>query len=159
MKIRLSVLWKVPVLCVVNGLLSYYLTIYLGGFFFVVETVGADGVEQFGADPLRSEIFNGVLFLLLLLLGGHFALRTMTKVEIGVSALIAAALYGAVVLAQICVPDFPLSVSIQLAPFQNWVTIPSSLLLAVTDHFNFSALASCFTPLLFVPFGKKAGAA
>lgn len=155
MKVRLSVLWKVPVLCVINGLISFYLTAYLGGFFFAVSRVGEDGVTQLSADPLRSTIFHLVLFLLLLFLGGRYVLHSMTRAEIAVSAGIATVLFGAVVVAQICVPDFPISVSVQLAMLQEWVSAPSSLFLAVTDHFNFSVLVSCFSPFLFVPFGKR----
>ena len=47
MKIRGNQLWKVPVFCVLAGIVSYYLTIYLGGRFYVVTS--PDGVLSIGA--------------------------------------------------------------------------------------------------------------
>ena len=68
MKLRFNTLWRVPVFCIVFSWISYYLTFYIGGFFFTAKTVGAGGITQVSADPLRSAIFNGLLFLIVLLL-------------------------------------------------------------------------------------------
>ena len=56
--------------------------VYLGRFFFVVQDMGPDGVIQISADPIRSAIFHGVLFLVVLFVGGLWAFRNMTKTEI-----------------------------------------------------------------------------
>ena len=88
MKIQAKTLWKVPVYCAVASWISSYATVYLGRFFFVVQEMGADGVIQVSADPIRSAIFNGVLFLIVLFVGGLWAFRNMTKKEIAVSAAI-----------------------------------------------------------------------
>ena len=56
MKLRLNTLWRVPVFCFVFSWISYYLTIYIGGFFFTVKTIGADGITELSADPVRSAI-------------------------------------------------------------------------------------------------------
>ena len=90
MTIRPQTLWRVPVFCAVASAVSFFLTVYLGRFFFVVETTGADGVPVISADPLRSALFNGVLFVLVLLAGGLLAFRSMTRREIAVSAAIGA---------------------------------------------------------------------
>lgn len=155
MKLRFNTLWRVPVFCIVFSWISSYLTVYIGGFFFTVKTVGADGITQLSADPLRSAIFSGLLFLIVLLLGGLWAFRSMTKAEIGVSAAIASALYLAIVLAQLNISSFPLSLSIKLASFQNWTGTLSSFLLKLTNNFQLSVLLSNLAPFLFVPFGKK----
>ena len=155
MKLRFNTLWRVPVFCIVFSWISYYLTVYIGGFFFTVKPVGADGITQLSADPLRSAIFNGFLFLIVLLLGGLWAFRSMTKAEIGVSAAIASALYLAIVLAQLYIPSFPLSLSIKLAMVQNWTGTLSSFLIKLTNNFQLSVLLSNLAPFLFVPFGKK----
>ena len=47
---------------------------------------GADGAVEVSVDPLRSTLFQGVLFLAILLLGGLWAFRSMTKLEIAASA-------------------------------------------------------------------------
>ena len=62
MKLRFNTLWRVPVFCIVFSWISYYLTIYIGGFFFTVKTIGADGITELSVDSVRSAIFNGLLF-------------------------------------------------------------------------------------------------
>lgn len=155
MKIRIQTLWKVPVFCMVASLISFYLTVYIGGFFFTVKTLGTDGITQVSADPLRSAIFNGVLFLLVLLVGGLLVFRSMTKAEIAVSVGITSGIYLLIVLAQLYMPGFPLSLSITLAYIQNWTGILSSFLLKLTNNLTLSVIFSSFAPLLFIPFGKK----
>lgn len=155
MKIRFNTLWRVPIFCTVASWISFYLTVYLGRYFFVVKTVGADGVTEVSADPLRSAIFNEVLFLIVLLLGGLWAFQSMTKVEIAVSSAILSAIYLVLILMQLYLSNVPVSLSFKLAAFQNWSGILSSFLLRLTNHFNFSLLLSTLAPFLFVPFGKK----
>lgn len=156
MKVRIQTLWKIPVYCAAASWVSFYLTVYLGGPFFTVSTVGADGVTELSADPVRSAIFSGVLFLAVLLVGGLWVVRSMTKAEAAVSAGIASGIYLLIVLAQLCIPNFPLSLSVALAYIQNWTGTLSSLLLKLTDNLTLSVILSSFAPLLFIPFGRKA---
>lgn len=153
MKLRMQTLWKVPVYCAVASWISFYVTAYLGRFFFVVQEMGSDGVIQVSADPVRSAIFNGALFLIVLLVGGFWAFRNMTKKEIAVSAAIMTAIYLLLDVMQILMPNY--SVSLFFAYIQNWVAIPCSLLFSFTDNFTVSAIFSSFAPLLFIPFGGK----
>ena len=153
MKLRPGTLWRVPVFCIIASWLSYYITIY-GGFFYVVRTTGADGAVEVSVDPLRSTIFQGVLFLAILLLGGLWAFRSMTKLEIAASAALISALYLVVILLQLYLPGFPPALSVWLAPFQNWKGILSSLLLRFMN-FHLALAASAFAPFLFVPFGRR----
>lgn len=155
MKLRIQTLWKVPVYCAISSWVSFYLTVYICGFFFTVQTLGADGVTQVSVDPIRSAIFNGVLFLLVLLVGGLWAFRSMTKAEVAVSAGIASGIYLLIVLAQLYIPIFPLSLSITLAYIQNWTGTLSSFLLKMTNNLTLSVILSSFAPLLFTPFGEK----
>lgn len=155
MKIRPKTLWRVPVYCLVASVASFFLTAYLGGFVFGVQTVRPDGAIELSIDPLRSAVFDGALFVGILLLGGFWFRRCMTRREIAVSAAITSLIYLAIVLAQICIPNFPLSVSIRLAYIQNWTAEVSSLLFRLTQNTNLSAVTACFCPMLFVPFGKK----
>lgn len=153
MKLRFNTLYRVPVFCFVAGWLSFYATVYLGRFFFVVQKTGLDGVMQYYPDPVRSGVFSGVLFLLVLLIGGLWAFRNMTKKEIAVSAAIASAFYLVIVLCQLIIKDFPV-LSI-LTYIQNWVGIPNSFLFSLTGNLSLSAIISSFAPLLFILFGKK----
>ena len=153
MKLRPGTLWRVPVFCIIASWLSYYITIY-GGFFYVVRTTGADGAVEVSVDPLRSTLFQGVLFLAILLLGGLWAFRSMTKLEIAASAALISAVYLVVLLLQLYLPGFPPALSVWLAPFQNWKGIFSSLLLRFIN-FHLALAASAFAPFLFVPFGRR----
>lgn len=155
MKLRIRTLWRVPVYCIISSWISYYLTVYLGGFFFAVQTTRPDGVIEVSADPLRSVIFSGVLFLAVLLLGGFWAFRTMTKRELAVSAVIASAFFLALTLAQMYIPDFSLSASMVFVKLQNWTGTLANLLYRLTQHLTLSALLANLAPLLFIPFGSK----
>lgn len=155
MKLRFNTLWRVPVFCIVFSWISYYLTLYFGGSFFGVTTARPDGTMELSVDPLRSAVFHGCLFVVVLLLGGLWFFRSMTKREIAVSAAIISGLYLAVALAQLFVPNFPVSLSIKLTPFQNWPGTVASFLLKLTDNFEFSILLANLAPFFFVPFGKK----
>ena len=155
MKVRIQTLWKVPVYCAVASWISFYLTVYLGGFFFTVKTVGADGITQVSADPIRSAIFNAVLFLIVLLVGGLWAFRSMSKAEIAASSAITSVIYLLIALAQLYILNFPLSLSVILAYIQNWISIVSSLILKLTDNLTASVILSSFAPLLFIPFCRK----
>lgn len=155
MPIRSKTLWRIPVYCMVSGLISFYLTAYIGGFFFTVKTVDADGIINLSADPTRSLIFHGVLFAAILLLGGLWFFRDMNRKELAVSAAMASALYLILALGQIYVPDLLRSLAVPLAMIQNWNAFVSSLLIQITSNITLSALLSNLAPFLFVFFGKK----
>lgn len=155
MKLRVNTLWRVPLFCLISSWISFYVTVYIGGFFFTVKSVGADCVTELSADPLRSAVFSGCLFIAILLLGGLWAFRSMTKAEIAVSAAIISSIYLAVTLAQLYMPGFPIALSAKLASVQNWTAILSSLLIKLTNNLQLSVLLSCLAPFLFVPFGKQ----
>ena len=156
MTVRAKTLWRVPVFCTIASWLTYYITIYLGGFFYTVTTQGADGAVEVSVDPVRSAVFAGVLFLAVLLAGGLWAFRSMTKAEIACSAAILSAIYLVIILLQLFLPDFPLSLSVPLVPFQNWSTLLSSIVgKLIGGTFPLSLLLSVLTPFLFVPFGRR----
>lgn len=155
MNFRIKTLWKVPAYCAVSSWISFYLTVYIGGFFFTVQTIDADGRILLSADPVRSLIFNVVLVLAVLLVGGFWVLRSMTKAEIAVSAAIASGIYLLMVLAQLLIPEFPLEISVVLAYFQNWTGTLSSFLMKLGFELSAASVLSSFAPLLLIPFGKK----
>lgn len=148
-------LWRVPVLCLVGSWVAFYLTVYLGRFFFVVKTMGEDGIPVISADPVRSSIFHWVLFLLILVVGGIWFLRGMTKKEIALSAAIISGIYLILVLLQLYLPSFPLGVSVILAQFQDWTGTVSNTLYQITGNLPLSTITACFCPFLFVFFGKS----
>ncbi len=151
MKIRRNMLWKVPVFCLVFSWISFYLTRYLGRFIFITQDIGADGATIWSTDSLRLFIFNGVLFLSVLLLGGLWAFKTMTKAEIAVSATIASAIYFAIFLTQFYLPGL----FVYIFSLSTWTSLLSSGLFQLTNNMNISLLLAQLAPFLFVPFGKK----
>lgn len=155
MTIRPQTLWRVPVFCAVASIVSFYLTIYLGRFFIVVETLGTDGVPVISADPLRSALFNGAVFVLVLLAGGLLAFRSMTRREIAASAAIFAGIDLVLCLIQLLAPNLLLPLLLPVSLIQNWTAVPTSALYHLTGNLPVSALVACLSPFLFVPFGKR----
>ena len=153
MQVRVNSLWKVPVFCAVTSWASFQLTVYLGRF-YITESI-VDGVNHISADPLRSNICTAVLFLTFLLIGGLWFRRSMTKKEIAVSAAIASVLYFVVILAELCIPMFPVAWSVSLAYVSNWCGIFGSFLGKLLPSSTLVTILSRFAPLLFIPFGKK----
>lgn len=155
MNVRVNTLWRVPVFYLCASWFCFYLTVYLGRFIFVVKETGADGVTEISVDPIRSSIFDLVLLLAVLLLGGLWACRGMTKLEIFLSAAIIAAVYVIIDLLQLSPLEFPVPLSLMLSKFQDINGMVCSLLLRLTNHLAFSVLISGLTPFLLVLFGKK----
>ena len=112
-------------------------------------------MTQVSIDPFRSAIFYAACFLIVLLVGGLWVFRSMSKAEIRISAGIAAGIYLIMVLAQLYIPNFPPSLSMPLAYIQNWTGMLSSFLMELTDNVTISVILSSFAPLLFIPFGRK----
>lgn len=86
---RIRTLWRVPVFCLLASALSYWLTIFPGYLFYVNRAANADGSIAVSVDPLRSTLLQIALFLLVLLAGGLWAFRSMTRREIAFFCVIA----------------------------------------------------------------------
>lgn len=155
MKIRLNTLWRVPAFCLAASWVTFQLTIRMG-WFFVVKTTGPDGVVNASIDPVRSTIFDVALFLLVLLAGGLWFFRSMTKAEIAASAAIIAAFYLTVTLLELILPSFSVTLGVMLAEFFDWTSTIASLLYQAVHQLEFSTILACFAPFLFIPFGKNA---
>ena len=152
---RVRTLWRVPVFCLLASLLSYWRTVFAGPLFYVNRVANADGSIEVFVDPLRGTLFKIVLFLLVLLPGGLWAFRSMTRREIACSAALLILPMLAIVLAQLFLPGFPLKVSVFLSPFYNWSGSLSSLLMRCSLPLPAATIIAQFAPLLFVPFGRQ----
>ena len=108
---RVRTLWRVPVFCLLASAVSYWLTIFPGYLFYVNRVANADGSIEVSVDPPRGTLFKIALFLLVLLLGGLWAFRSMSRREIACSAALLILPMLAIVLAQLFLPGFPLKVS------------------------------------------------
>lgn len=155
MNIRVRTLWRVSVFGLLASLLCYWLTIFPGYLFYVKRTELGDGSVEVSTDPLRTLLFEGVLFLLVLLVGGLWAFRPMTRREIACSAALLVLPLLAVVLAQLLLPSFPLKVSLFLARFYTWTGSLAYLLTRCSLPLPAATVAAQFAPLLFIPFGRR----
>lgn len=154
MKLRKKSWWSVPLYCAVSSWISFYLTVFIGARFYVVKSIDASGVTKVEMDPVRVVILNAVLFLLVLVVGG-LLFRRMTRAELALPAAIASGIYLFIVVCQLRIPSFPLSLSLALAYVQNWTGTLASFLMKLGLGLNLSVILSSFAPLLFVPFGRK----
>ena len=152
MKLRANTLWRVPVFCVLAGIVCYYLTVYLS-VFYAVKTVGEDGTINLSVDPVRSAIFQGVLFAAGLVVGGLFLFRSMSKREIAVSAVIAVALEAALSGLLYAASHFAPTLVTWLLPLTQWTGALGSVLTRITQIPAVSWIG-LLAPFLFVPFGR-----
>jgi len=156
MNIRVGTLWRVPVFCLLSSLACYWLTIFPGALIYVNRTVGENDTIEVSTDPVRLVLFQVVLILAVLLAGGLWAFRSMTRREIAASAALLILPMLAIVLAQLFLPAFPLEVSLFLSRFYCWTGNLASLLMQLSLPLPASTILAQFAPLLFVPFGRRA---
>ena len=147
--------WRIPAYCALAGLVTFWLMVMIGGRLVAVTDVGADGIPTISVDPIRSALFNGVLFVAVLLLGGLWFLKGMTKREIAISAAIASLIYLLLVAFQIYLPDLAGRYVMQITHLQNWIAIPGALMSQLTRDIRTGIWMTNFTPFLFLLFGKK----
>ena len=152
MKLRVNTLWRVPVFCVLAGIVCYYLTVYLN-VFYAVKPVGEDGSISVSTDPVRAAIFQGVLFAVGLVVGGLFLFRAMSKTEIAVSAAIAVALEAALSGLLYAASQFSPTAVVWLLPLTQWTGALGSVLTRITQVPAVSWIGM-LAPFLFVPFGR-----
>lgn len=155
MKLRVNTLWHVPVFSLLAGIVCYYLTVYLS-VFYTVKTVGEDGTINLSVDPVRSAIFQAVLFVAGLLVGGLLLFRSMSKTEITLSAAIAVALQAALSGLLYVAAQFAPTLVNWLLPLTQWTGALGSVLTRITQVPAVSWIG-LLAPLLFVPFGKGSG--
>ena len=147
--------WRVPVYCMAAGIVTFWVTVLIGGRLFAVTGMGTDGIPTISVDPLRSAIFNGVLFAAVLLIGGLWFLKGMTKRDIAVSAAIASLMYLLLVAFQVFMPTVAGQFVIQITHLQNWIAIPGTLVTQLTRNVKVGIWLTNLTPFLFLLFGKK----
>ena len=155
MKAGIKNLWKVPVYCMIASWISFYFIVYIGRFFFMIKTIDTDGITHVSVNSVGYVIVDIAIFLIVLLIGGLWVFRSMTKAEVAISAGIMSAIYLLTVFVQMYVPDLPIALSDSLIYIQTWMGTLSSLLAKLTDHRSISIILSSFAPLLFILFARK----
>ena len=154
MTVRKNTLWKVPIFCIITGFISSYLSTFLTSKFAIA--ILSDGSVTI--DNTRSFIIQGIIFLLVLVIGGFLVFRNMSKIEIFFSASI-------VVIFQIALIFIQLIFNITTGPgaifFLNiyqlteWSNVVTEMLCKVINNGWMCSFISSLTPYLFIPFGKN----
>ncbi len=139
-----------------SSCISFYLLVWLYSLFCITKTVDANGVTHVSANPVSSTLVGMAVLLGVLLIGGFWLCRSMTRREVAVSAGILSVIYVLWVLSEILFPGWDTSTLAISA--MNLNAVVSSLLYRLTGHFELSSLLACFIPLLFVLFAGKSPA-
>lgn len=156
MKVRVNMLWKVPVFCLCAGFASFWLTVLLVSNFGV--TTLPDGrltSNTTFTTLLDLFIFAGALGI------GYFIFRKMTKKEIFWSSTIIVVILLLLLLFQLIVLDTDIglanSVGIWSMYATQWCRIISLICYYIININNSwaSAFICCMTPYIFVLFGKN----
>lgn len=153
MEIRKNTLWRAPVYCWIAGFVSYRLLLLLYRQFAVV----ADAENAVSIDPVKSLVASGIVFALAVA-GGRLVFQRMTRKEVFCSVSIVVVFELLMILIQRCVPITTSVISLwflYLDFFTGWCDFILALLFRMGLDTFAAALAMCFTPYLFVLFGKK----
>lgn len=152
MKIRKETLWRIPLYYLLSSWISFHLLVRLYSF-CIIKTVDTDGVTNVSVNPVASTLVEIVVLLGVLLIGGFWLCRTMTRREVAVSAGILSVVYFLWVLSEILFPGWDTSTLGVMV--MNLNAVITGLLYRLTGQFELSALIGCFTPMLFVLFARK----
>lgn len=154
MKVRKEILWKVPLYCILAGVISFNTVVYLIGRFMIVTL--PDGTIT--SDSTRMLIGYGAIFIVTIIVGGMVFFRNMTRKEIFFSASIVVAiglimnsLQWAFNLTTGTVAVFFMYAS----QIFEWSSIVPLLLYRVDENLWLGAFIGSLTPYLFILFGKK----
>lgn len=151
MRFHKNQLWKVPVYCVLAGIVSNWLTLHVGGRFCVVTM--PDG--SYAIDPGRSLIWYAVILLTVVGFGGLKIFRRMERRDVLASALLWTAVLALLTTVQLIWGEHMIALSAALSPLWDWSGFVSGVVMRFTGKVWLSAYADCLAPLLFVMLGQK----
>lgn len=151
MKVHKNQLWKVPVYCILAGIVSSWLTRHVGGRFCVVML--PDG--SYAVDPGRSLIWYGVILLTVVGFGALKLFRHMERRDILASGLLWAAVLALLTTVQLIWGEHMIALSVKLSPMWDWSGFLSGVVMRFTGKVWLSAYADCLAPLVFAIFGQK----
>lgn len=154
MMVRYHTLWKIPVLCICAGYLSFWLTIFMVSRFGI--QILPDG--SYTNNRTFSTILEIVLFLLTLGIG-YLMTNNMTRKEVFWSATIIVSILFILQLTQLLLFNISVEMGNNLGMWLVYMTqwsiiIPYTIQKIIANSW-IAAFLSCFIPYIFVLFGKK----
>lgn len=154
MKTSSKNLWKVPLFCILAGVLASNVAVYLIGRFMIV--IHPDGTIT--SDNTRILIGYGAIFIVTLIVGGMVFFRNMTRKEIFFSASI---IVGFGLLMNVIQWAFNLTTGtgalffVYTSQIFEWSSIVALLLFRVIENTWLGVFIGSLTPYLFILFGKR----
>lgn len=143
--------WKVTLYCAVASFIAFELEVRFLLNFAIVTT--EEGYVT--SDPTRALIVYGVVFAVIVLIGGLVFFRRMTRREIAMSACVLAALNVA---CGLLVNGASGTVAAIYAYLSEWDTFLSVLFYRIGLGTWLSAwIQWLLAPFIFVPFGRRTG--
>lgn len=152
MKPWVKQLWKVPVFCILAGIVATYATIYIGGRFFTVLLDGSVSI-----DGVRVLLWHCFVLVATLGLGHAWVFRRMERLEIFCSSLLWSGVLLIITILQNIWGETPamMAVSLRIYPIWEWSSFAPGLVYRLTGSIWLGAYADCLMPLIFPLLGKK----
>ena len=148
MKSAAKSFWKLPVYCLVMGWVCFELKVRVLSRFTVI--TGPGGAIE--SSSIRSLIVSGILFLIVVQLGGYAFCDRMSRREVTISAAVLAVLTAALDL----VSHFTNSpIAYYWAMCSEWSRFISQIVYRIIPNEWVSAIVGWFTPFVFVPYGMR----
>lgn len=154
MKISKKVLWKVPLFCILAGVITFNAIVHLLGRFMLVTL--PDGTIT--TDSTRMLMVYGVIFIVTLIVGGMVFFRDMTRKEIFFSASIVVAIGLIMYMLQLALnlTTGPIAVFFMYASqIFEWSSIVPLLWYQFSENLWLGEFIGSLTPYSFILFGKK----
>lgn len=154
MKVRMNTLWRIPVYYLAASTVSFYVLVFLYSTFCVKSAVGADGVATAEMNEVLAAVISLAVLVAVFCLGGFWLCRKMTKLEVALSAGALTVVYLLWVGSELLFPGWDASLSVATC-FMSLNAEMGGLLVRLIGSPMVASLIGCFTPMLFVCFGRK----
>lgn len=153
MKVRKATLWRIPVYYLAASAVGFYVLVFLYATFCVKPTVGPDGVANAAVNEVLTTVIGLAVVAGVLCLGGFWLCRKMTRKEVALSAGLLTAVYLLWVGSELLFPGWDATLGIATY-FMSLNAEVGGLLVRLIGSPMVASLISCFTPMLFVCFGR-----
>ncbi len=154
MNIRKKTLWWLPVYYLAASAVGEYLLIFLKAHLAMTRTVDSAGVADVAVNTPLSAAISLAIPAAVLLLGGFTLCRKLTRKEVALSAGILSALSLLLLLSELLFPGWDAQIGFIYALDAMNIEV-AGLLELLLGLPTVAALIGCFTPMLFIPFGRK----
>lgn len=153
MKIRKNTLWRVPLFCLVAGVIAFYVVVFFLSRLAIVRL--SDGTITL--DNTKILIIYGAILIVSLIVGRAF-FRNITRKEVFFSASIVVVIGLIIIFTQLASGVTTGSGAVffmYAARIFEWSGFIPQLLYRVNGSIWLGAFVNCLTPYVFIPFGKK----